>query len=308
MEIVSFKRQLPVILVTGFLGSGKTTLLKNILNHLNGAQKRVAVVQNEFAQSSIDGDILREVDSEFTLHELNTGSIFCACLFSQFKRVLVEIANRGGVDVVVVEATGIADPIAAAQLLEDREVVDRYFLSQIITVVDAPRFEGILSRITGVRHQIQVADSVLINKIDGVDEAGRERGVAIIKEINPLAYVQCGSYGEFDLDAIFGRGAKSTLYKSSLNGALTKCGEGGYISKSYKSTTPISREKLDRFFESLDDDILRLKGYLTLDSGECMVVQYVPGELAMELSVNQMRQTELVAIGYKMPKFELLQN
>ena len=308
MEIVGFKRQLPIVLVTGFLGSGKTTLLKNALNHLEQSGLRAAVVQNEFAQSSIDGDILREVTSEFTLHELNTGSIFCACLFSQLKRVLVEIANRGGVDVVIVEATGIADPIAVAQLLEDREVVSSYYLSQIVAMVDAPRFEGVLSRITGVRHQIQVADSVLINKIDSVDDEESARVHGIIREINPLVAVQSGSYGEFDLTDIFATKIESTLYHSSMRGELTKCGEGGYLSKSYKSTTPISREQLEQFLESLDDDILRLKGYVTLDSGECMVVQYVPGEVTMELSANQMRQTELVSIGYSLPKFEILNN
>lgn len=300
----SFTRQLPIVLATGFLGSGKTTLLKEVLNHYATIGKRVAVVQNEFAQSSIDGDILREVESEFTLHELNTGSIFCACLFSQFKRVLVEIAQRGGVDVVVVEATGIADPIAVAQLLEDREVADKYFLAQIVAVVDAPRFESVLSRITGVRHQIQVADSVLINKVDLVGDV--ERIERLVGEINPLAKIHSASYAKFNISEIFALANRAEASGKAKQGELTKCGEGGFVSKSYKSTTPISREKLDRFLESLNDDVLRLKGYVTLDSGECMVVQYVPGQIEIAESINKMRQTELVTIGYQLPDFGFL--
>ncbi len=304
MEFVAFKRQLPIVLVTGFLGSGKTTLLKEVLAYYASVGRRVAVVQNEFAQSSIDGDILREVESEFILHELNTGSIFCACLFSQFKRVLVEIADRGGVDVVVVEATGIADPIAVAQLLEDRDVADKYFLAQIAAVVDAPRFESVLSRITGVRHQIQVADSVLINKEDLVESI--ERIETLIREINPLASIYAASFAKFDLESCFALANRAEAGSHPSQGALTKCGEGGYLSKSYKSTTPISRDGLDAFLESLSDEVLRLKGYVTLDSGECLVVQYVPGQVEIAESGNKMRQTELVAIGYELPKFELL--
>ncbi|MFR9651852.1 MAG: GTP-binding protein [Rikenellaceae bacterium] len=304
MDFAPLNRQLPIVLVTGFLGSGKTTLLKELLNHYASIGRRVAVVQNEFAQSSIDGDILREAESDFTLHELNTGSIFCACLFSQFKRVLVDIAARGGVDVVVVEATGIADPIAVAQLLEDREVADRYFLSQIVAVVDAPRFESVLSRITGVRHQIQVADSVLINKVDLVNNI--EVTKRLVAEINPLANIHSASYAKFDLSEIFTLANRAEASRKTKQGELTKCGEGGFISKSYKSTTPISREQLEIFMESLNSDVLRLKGYVTLESGECMVVQYVPGQIEIAESINRMRQTELVAIGYQLPNFDLL--
>ncbi len=306
MQIVAFKPKVPILLVTGFLGSGKTSLLSEVLRSYAG-KKRVAVVQNEFAQSSIDGEILREVKSEFVIRELNTGSIFCACLFSQFKNVLKELSQSGGVDIVIVEATGIADPIAIAQLMEDEVLSERYYLSRIISVVDAPRFLSVLVNILGVRHQVQVADLVVVNKVDLVaaDTLAQVRGR--IAEINPVAKVVECSYAKFDTEELFNGDLSAIVERDDLRGELTKCGEGGYISKCYKSTSLCSRERLDAFLSSLDDQILRVKGYVALDSGESVMVQYVPGQIVVAPARQTIGYCELISIGFAAPDFKLLE-
>lgn len=305
MQIVAYKPKTPIILVTGFLGSGKTSLLKEILTHFD-SEKKIAIVQNEFAQSSIDSVILNEVESGFVIRELNTGSIFCSCLFSQFKTVLKELSSGHEVDMVIVEATGIADPIAIAQLMEDRELELNYYLSRIISVVDAPRFLKVLVNIIGVRHQVQVADVVIVNKIDLVDSEILESVIARVREINPVAQIESGSYSQFDVASIFSGDLKSNIQKSDITGELTKCGDGGYISRCYKSTNLISRDKLDEFLGSLDENILRLKGFVTLDDGSCVVVQYVPNQLEILPITQSLGRCELISIGYKAPDFELL--
>lgn len=309
MQIVGLFAPRPIVLLTGFLGSGKTTLLKNLLTFLHKQQKRVAIIQNEFAQTSIDGDILQEVQSDFVLKELNTGSIFCACLFSQFKNVLMELSENKAVDMVIVEATGIADPIAVAQLLEDERIAKHYFLSRIVTVVDAPRFEQVLSKITGVRHQLQVADNILVNKIDMVDADSLNKVRTLVREINPIAKVDTAEHAAFDLGRVFDDHSASTAQTNPIkNGELTKCGEGNYVSKCFKETRPIAKESLDAFLQTLDEDILRLKGYVTLEDGRCYILQYVPGQTELKESANRMRQTELISIGYAVPDFGLLMN
>ncbi len=307
MQIVGFKPKVPILLVTGFLGSGKTSLLKELLVS-NAGKRRIAVIQNEFAQSSIDGEILKEVTTDFVIRELNTGSIFCACLFSQFKAVLKELSSRDDIDMVVVEATGIADPIAIAQLMEDKALSMSYYLSRILSVVDAPRFLEVLVKISGVRHQVQVADSVIVNKIDLVGEDRLTEIEAMVRQINPFANIVSCSHGAIDISKVLdGELSKPIYEQQGIKGELTKCGEGGYVSKCYKATNMVSREGLERFMESLSEDILRVKGYVTLTTGESVMVQYVPEQINITpLDGGAMSRVELVAIGFSEPDFSLL--
>ncbi|MFI3317820.1 MAG: GTP-binding protein [Rikenellaceae bacterium] len=304
MEIVAFAPKVPIILVTGFLGSGKTSLLAQMLRRYVG-ERRVAVVQNEFAASSIDGEILRGVAGEFEIRELNSGSIFCACLFSHFKNLLKELSHSA-VDMVVVEATGIADPIAIAQLMEDEELSECYYLSRIISVVDAPRFLPVLANIIGVRHQVQVADMVVVNKVDLVDVDTLSKVRAKIAEINPVAKMEECSYAKMDVSSLFDGELSSLALRGDIRGALTKCGDGVYTSKCFKSTLLCTRESLDRFLSSLDDTILRLKGYVTLVSGESVMIQYLPGQIVVAPMSQSVGRCELISIGFSAPDFKLL--
>lgn len=299
--------KVPIILVTGFLGSGKTSFLGQILKEYSTSRK-IAVVQNEFAQSSIDGLILRELKGEFTLKELNTGSIFCSCLFSQFKNLLIELSQSVMPDLVLVEATGIADPIAIAELMEDERVSQNYYLSRIFTVVDAPRFSAVLSKIMGVRNQVQVADVVLINKVDLVDHTTMQQVIKEVAAINPLTKIVIGNRDNFDVKPLFNDDLmQSGVLEKGLKGKLTRCGDGDYISKSFKTTAYIELAKLEAFLASLGEDILRLKGYITTPQGESFVVQYVPGHSEIIPCTRALGYTELISIGYVAPPYAMLQ-
>lgn len=292
--------------MTGFLGCGKTTLLSELLLRCP-ENRRIAVIQNEFSQTTFDGDILRGSGRDFELRELNTGSIFCVCLFSKFKVTVAEIAQQYAPDVIIVEASGIADPIAIAELVEDPMVSDVAYLSKIFTVVDAPRFEQVLSRIVGVKHQVQVADAVLVNKCDLVGEEELEKLSARLKQINPQAKELRGEFGQFDIEEIFSDELKEERKESM--GSLTKCGEGGYISKSFRYAGTVTRERLDEFLESLTDETLRLKGYVTTTDGEQLMVQYVPGQITITPCEKELvGHCELISIGFTTPKFGVMKS
>ena len=77
--------KIPLILITGFLGSGKTSLLKQILRE-TGSEKRIAIVQNEFAPGRVDSNELQSTGFPFDLLEVNNGSVFCACLLDDVKQ------------------------------------------------------------------------------------------------------------------------------------------------------------------------------------------------------------------------------
>lgn len=296
------KKKSAIVLVTGFLGCGKTTLISEFLRS-GSSQRSIAVIQNEFSQTSIDGDILRGIGRDFTLKELNTGSIFCVCLFAKFKDAVVEIVEQFAPDIIVVEASGIADPIAVAELVEDKRVADVAYLSRILTVVDAPRFEGALSKIVGVRHQVQVADAVLVNKCDLADDEQLDRVSKAIKQINPAAHEIRGEHGRFEMDDLLGDEPTGVVRL----GELTRCGEGGYISKSFRSTQLVDRAKLDAFLASLTDETLRLKGYITTTDNESLMVHYVPGQCEVTRCESDLAgRCELISIGFAVPQFNML--
>ncbi len=298
--------KIPIILISGFLGSGKTSLIGRLLSNYSSKIK-IAVVQNEFAASSIDGQILQGGDKSFTLRELNTGSIFCSCLFSHFKDVVVELASTSRVELIIVEATGIADPIGIAQLLEDEAVTRLCYLSRIVTLIDASRFLRGVSFIVGARHQVQVADMVFVSKVDLVDSQMRLDVECEVRKINPMVEILSGDYSDIDLRAMIEEPSEPLALRQGIAGELTRCGTGGYISKIFKTTAPISRANLERFLASLGDEILRLKGFVRDEHGVSYVVQYIPGKAeVIALTGDAIGNTELISIGYKAPNFNLL--
>ena len=99
-------------LITGFLGAGKTTFLKNFARQFAG--RRLRLIINEFGRAGVDGTLLRELDA--ALDEISNGSIFCACRLDQFEAAL-EQAAADAPDVVLVEASGLADPTNVRRVL-----------------------------------------------------------------------------------------------------------------------------------------------------------------------------------------------
>ena len=297
-------KKLPLTLVTGFLGSGKTSFLVNYLAEYS-PERKIAIVQNEFAQSDIDSEVLRDENDDFVLRELNKGSIFCRCLFSSFLDTLVELSENEEVDAVLIEATGIADPIAIAQVFEDKRINERYYLQKIITIVDASRFLNVLENIVAVRHQVEVADYILVNKTDLADGQQLERIHDNIKALNPFGKILMSSHGDFN-PAELSENDIEILACAGKIGDLTRCGQGNYVSGIFKRDIIIPRANVDKFLSSLDDDILRLKGYVTCEDGKCYMVQYVPGQLEVKPCQHKVGKIEIVSIGFKEPDFILL--
>ena len=107
---------IPFYIVTGWLGSGKTTLLKNILSKY-GNKTRIAVIQNEFAPTGVDGKELKDTGQPFELIEVNNGSVFCVCQLDNFTEALDKLALDYNPDVIFLESSGLADPISIAEIL-----------------------------------------------------------------------------------------------------------------------------------------------------------------------------------------------
>ena len=112
---------IPFFLVTGFLGSGKTTFLKTIINN-NINERKIAIIQNEFAPANIDGEDLKQLGKPFDILEINNGSVFCVCLLGEFITALKAFIETENPDLVILESSGLSDPIAISEILQSEKI------------------------------------------------------------------------------------------------------------------------------------------------------------------------------------------
>lgn len=164
------KHGMPVTIITGFLGSGKTTLLNHILSNQDGL--RTAVLVNEFGEIGIDNDLLITTEgSDDTMVELSNGCICCTINNDLMDAVYKVLERQDKIDYLVVETTGLADPLPIALTFLGTELRDMTRLDSIVTVVDAENYSLDLFNSQAAYNQIAYGDILLLNKADLVDEA-----------------------------------------------------------------------------------------------------------------------------------------
>lgn len=224
MTITVEKREVPVLLLTGYLGSGKTTLVNRILSNTEGI--KFAVIVNDIGEVNIDADLIRQggvvSQQDASLVPLQNGCICCTLKMDLVAQVSELCASRK-FDYIVIEASGICEPAPIAQTIVSMPSLmppyaqnDVPKLDCVVTVVDALRMKDefdsgkSLSR-EGIEdddlenlviQQVEFCDIVLLNKASEVsdEELGTVKGV--VKALNPKATVYECDYGDVDLDKI----------------------------------------------------------------------------------------------------------
>ena len=196
--------QIPVTVLTGYLGSGKTTLLNRILSEDHG--RKYAVIVNEFGEIGIDNDLIVESDEE--IYEMNNGCV-CCTVRGDLVRVVEGLTRRKGrFDAILVETTGLADPVPVAQtFFMDEDVRQKTRLDAVVALVDAKHLPLRLKDTREAEDQIAFADVVLLNKTDLVTPEELARVEAIVKAINPTAVIHHTERAGIDLSRILGQGA-----------------------------------------------------------------------------------------------------
>ena len=293
------RSRLPVTVLSGFLGAGKTTVLSHILNNREG--KRVAVIVNDMSEINIDSSILKnEVTlnhSEEKLVEMSNGCI-CCTLREDLLIEVNKLANEGRFDHLVIESTGISEPLPVAETFTfaDEEGVslsDVAALDTMVTVVDAVNFlkdyeeaeylqakgeslgEGDDRSVADLLvDQVEFADVILVSKTDLVDSSDIERLTAILKTLNTKARVIPIANGQVAVDDVLSTGLfdfeqaqQSPGWLKEMRGEhIPETEEYNIGSFSYVARRPFHPEKYYEFLHSTSDygKLIRSKGYFWL--------------------------------------------
>ena len=169
----------PVTILSGFLGAGKTTLLNHILTNQHGV--KTAVLVNEFGEIGIDNDLVVTTDEDMV--ELSNGCICCSINDELMEAVERVIERPEPLDYIVVETTGLADPLPVAMTFLGSELRDQTRLDSIITLIDAENFDDVVLDTEVGRAQVIYGDILLLNKCDLVSE---ERLAAVEQKLRDV--------------------------------------------------------------------------------------------------------------------------
>ena len=281
-------------LITGFLGSGKTTLLDRLLQELS-REARIVVIQNEFAPTGVDGRLLKRSNEDFHLVEINNGSVFCVCQLGTFHQTMEKLLDEVRPEMIFLEASGLADPIAIIDLIFSAGLGERVQLGRIISLVDAPNFFRGLSSLQRFRHQLMVADTIIINKMDLFDGdlddiAGR------LGKLNPYAEIRKTTYADVDWASLCSTELEGNPAARRYVGTESE-GRPSMNTCVLRTHDRVDRAGLERFVQSLGPDCPRVKGLIRLKNGKFVSFQSVYEQLEIREIEDYVGPSELIVFG-----------
>lgn len=170
-----------VDIFSGFLGAGKTRLIKKLIEDKYYKEK-IAIVENEFGEVSIDGAILRETNT--VIKEINSGCICCQ-VSGNFKKSIGNIIRNYEVDRLLIEPTGVAKLSELKRAFEDKELKDEVEIDRLITVVDSERFYIYLNNFRKFFvDQIKAADVIILSRTQNLDSNAVHKLKEDIQQLN----------------------------------------------------------------------------------------------------------------------------
>ena len=246
----------PLLLVTGFLGAGKTTFLRHILLDARQQNQNVAVIINEFGSADVDGALLRDA-----ARDLATIAGGCACCAGQ-DDFLEAVGEMSGADYdwIVVEASGLADPVILLETLATSELRARVEVRQIICVADAANWNASAGALGPLlRRQLAVADTVVLNKTDLVNASALDALKAKLAHIAPNARIETAIEGRTQ-NALELRFRTPKMRSTELESAPHAASHTFWVALPH----PLERAGLEAALGELNADVWRVKGFVRL--------------------------------------------
>jgi len=295
--------RLPVTVIAGFLDSGKTTLLNHILSNRQGL--KIAVIVNEIGAVGIDGELVIAADDSMV--ELANGCICCSINNDLVDAVFRVLQRAENIDYLVVECSGLADPLPIVLTFLRSEFRDLVRVDSIVTVADAENFSLDLFASIAAQNQLRYADTILLNKCDLADAARLQAIEEKIREVRQGARIAHASYCRVPLALILSVGLFQSARISADSSDHAHIVEDGYETLSFESEQPLSADRFQQFLEGLPENVFRGKGLLWIKDSDKRWIFHLVGQ-RFTLDESQWvagENNRLVLVGRNIDRVEL---
>jgi G3E family GTPase len=332
------KRKIPVTILCGFLGSGKTTLLNHILEYHQN--RKIAVIVNEFGEVNVDSRLVKHTTEEMI--ELSNGCI-CCTLRGDLIEGVNDLLQNHDVDHIVIESTGIGEPIPIAQAFYVQpellalepgipNIQHRVFVDAIITMIDSPQFLDMYQRNSTIpgdqfgrgygqllAEQVEGADILILNKMDAATDEQLTTLHELFMTMNPRAKIIEAEFGKVDPAEIIDTGIfnidtaeQSSLWVAELEKEpSSESEEYGIETFVYRTKERFDEQRLiDRLNGGLPESILRSKGLIAIEGSEAAYLWSQAGKFLQFQQIGRFADpanahTEIVFIGQNLDREEI---
>jgi len=291
------REPIPVTVLVGFLGSGKTTLLNRILSN---ADRRYAVILNDFAELGIDAKLVRYRTEE--LIELSNGCI-CCTLRSDLLEELRTLSQQPQVDYILVESTGLGEPLPIAQTFYMDDLRERVRLDNIVTVLDASNFwryyESELDDAASdepialaplLVDQLEFCTTIVLNKVDLAHPDDVDALESLARQLNPSAPILRATYAQVPTRELvdtrrynYEQGFEHPDWDEEWHKSGSEADEYGFHSFVYRTDTPLRWAPFRQLLERWHPSIVRCKGLVVFRDHDPVLLSQAGAHIALDV-------------------------